>query len=221
MQGLAPGIIQFSGRVYATLDPVRHSSNVTIVGTLQGDGESGGVGVGIATVGKNSGKWYWEATVNSCNSLVSYGKIGITNVLMAVNGTTPSGLGVNGPTGIGTVGYWGTTEADGQVKVGTNFAGILGQVFGSGGQIVNGDVLSVAFNAGNNQVTFFRNGVLAVSLNLLPTGSTWYPAFASALNTPVTSVTFNFGQNAWSTNPAVVSTRNDLFTLYEYNEGLY
>jgi hypothetical protein len=131
----------------------------------------------------------------------------------------PSGLGAGGTNGTGGVGYWGTTATDGQTKVGANFAGSLVQLPGNGGIIVNGDILSVALDAGNNQVTFYRNGVLAVSLNLLPISRTWYPAFAST--SAPTSVTFNFGQNAWSTNPAVESTRNDLFTLYGYNEGLY
>ncbi len=215
------GILSAAGssRVYATLDPVRHSPDVTIVGTLQGNGKTSGAGVGIATVGKSEGKWYWEATVNNCTT-VTYGKIGVTNVLMIPPYNKPSGLGAGGTNGTGGVGYWGTTIPDGQTKVGTNFAGSLLQVAGNAGQIVNGDILSVAYNADSNQVTFYRNGVLSVTITLSPSGGVWYPAFASTPNTPVTSVTFNFGQNAWSTDPAVESTRNALFAA-GYNEGLY
>lgn len=195
--GYAQLLMAQPARNFAILDPVRKSPNVTVVGTLQGDGKTSGSGVGIATVGKNSGKWYWEAIVNNCTT-GTYGKIGVTNVLMAPPYSVPSGLGAGGAGGTGGVGYWGTTVADATTKVGTNFAGTLVQVPGNGGQIVNGDVLSVAFDAGANQVTFYRNGVLSVTINLLPTGGMWYPAFASTPTTPVTSVTFNFGQNAWS-----------------------
>jgi hypothetical protein len=215
------GILSAAGssRVYATLDPLRHSNNVTTSdGNLTGSNPGNAAGVGIATIGKSSGKWYWEATVNN-STTGTYGKIGVTNVLMVPNSNTPTGLGAGSVGGTGTVGYWGTTIPDGQTKVGANFASSLLQIAGNAGQIVNGDILSVAYNADANQVTFYRNGVLSVTITLSPSGGVWYPAFAST--SAPTSVTFNFGQNAWSTNPTVESTRNDLFTLYGYNEGLY
>ena len=60
------GILSAAGssRVYATLDPLRHSAGVTVVGTLIGQGENGGGGVGISATGKSSGKWYWETLCN-------------------------------------------------------------------------------------------------------------------------------------------------------------
>lgn len=201
--GYAQLLMAQPARTFAILDPVRHSPFVTVVGTLQGDGKTSGAGVGIATVGKNSGKWYWEAIVNNC-TIGTYGKIGVTNILMAFPYSAPSGLGAGGTGGTGGVGYWGTTIPDATTKVGANFAGTLFQLPGNGGQIVNGDVLSVAFDASANQVTFYRNGVLSVTINLLPTGNIWYPAFATTPTTPVTSVTFNFGQNAWSATTAAL-----------------
>jgi hypothetical protein len=221
MQGLAPGIIQFSSRRYATLDPFRHSPNVTTAGgagdNLTGSNLASAPGVGIATIGKSSGKWYWETLVNSSTS-DNYGKVGITNVLMVPGSNVPVGLGAGGTAGQGTVGYFGTFSP---VIARYNLIGRVPQiafVAGTGGMIINGDVLSTALDCAASEIKFYRNGTLACTVALTPVGSTWYPAFAST--SAPTSVTFNFGQNAWSPNSAVGSTRNALFAA-GYNQGLY
>ena len=207
-----------SSRVYATLDPVRSSSSVLITGSnLTGNGTTG-VGVGIATIGKNTGKWYWETTVNNIISGTN-AKIGITNILMIPGVNVPTNLGRNPAiTNNATVGYEGTTLGNGTIKVYTNFGSSEG-VNGNGGLIANGDLLSTALDCTNNQVSFYKNGVFVCVVSL-PTGQIWYPAFQGTPGSPPSSVTFNFGQNAWSTNPAVESTRNALFAA-GYNEGLY
>jgi hypothetical protein len=205
-----------SSRVYATLDPVRKSPNVTVTGSnLTGNGTTTAVGVGIATIGKSSGKWYWEATVNNCNQ-TTYGKIGVTNILMVPPYNLPNSLGGGGTSGTGTVGYWGSGAANGTTKASYNFAGSSVLVNGNGGQIVNGDVLSVALDLSTNNVSFYRNGTLACTIAL--SASTWYPAFATTAINPVTSVTFNFGQNAWSATTAGI--RATLFAS-GYTIGLY
>lgn len=212
------GILSAAGatKIYATLDPVRKSPNVTVTGSnLTGNGTTTAVGVGIATVGKNSGKWYWEVTVNNCNQ-TTYGKIGITNILMVPPYNLPNSLGGGGTSGTGTVGYWGSGAANGTTKASYNFAGSSVLVNGNGGQIVNGDVLSVALDLSSNSVTFYRNGTLACTVAL--SASTWYPAFATTAINPVTSVTFNFGQNAWSTSTSALRTS---LLSSDYIIGLY
>lgn len=206
-----------SSRVYATLDPLRHSAGVTVVGTLIGQGESGGGGVGISATGKSSGKWYWETL---CNKVfpTTYGKIGITTVLMVVNGSTPTGLGGGSAANAGTVGY----EGVGTIGISYNFGAPLFRrtTTNGAGNIVDGDILSTALDMDALTVSFYRNGILSFTLPI-PAG-TWYPAFQGNNSSPVTEVTFNFGQNAWSTNPTVTSTRNALFAApNNYNQGLY
>jgi len=214
------GILSAAGssRVYATLDPLRHSPNVTTIdGNLTGTNLSTSSGVGIATIGKNSDKWYWETTVNSSNSN-DYGKVGITNVLMVPGSGTPTGLGSGGTGGIGTVGYYGNSPAA-QARYNLSSIGI-NFVAGTGGVIVNGDILSTALDCAANQVTFYRNGNIACVVNLAPGGSVWYPAFASTSGI-FTSVTFNFGQNTWSNaTPELIALRASLLSS-GYTIGLY
>lgn len=209
------GILSAAGsaRVYATLDPLRHSLNVTISdGNLTGSNPSIAGGVGIGTIGKNTGKWYWETLVNSCTG-GTYGKVGITNVLMAVGGTTPTSLG-GGGAAVGTVGYEGASLAR---QAAFNLTGLgTGTVAGAGGIIANGDILSTALDCNANQVLFYRNGEFACTVNLAPGGSIWYPAFASTSS--FTSVTFNFGQSAWN---GVTGGIRALLFAGGYTIGLY
>ena len=213
MQGLAPGIIQFSGRRYAILDPLRHSAGVTVVGTLIGQGEFGAVGVGISITGKSSGKWYWETLCNKVYT-TNYGKTGITTVFMAINGLSPTGLGGGNAVNAGTVGYEGTSGSG----IAYNFSGIRQTTANGAGIIVDGDILSTALNMDALTVSFYRNGTLSFTLPI-PAG-TWYPAFQGTNNSPVSEVVFNFGQNAWSTVPDVESLRSTLLSS-GYTIGLY
>jgi hypothetical protein len=214
------GILSAAGtsKVYATLDPVRKQGSITVSGSnLTATGASVGGGVGIATIGKNTGKWYWETLINHCTATV-YGKIGITNILMVVPYTTPTNLGGGPAANNATVGYEGVAPSDGTLKIRYNFGTPNQFLNGNGGTIIIGDTLSTALDCTNNQVTFYRNGVLVATLNSLSSGTVWYPAYHIPPNTPVNSVTFNFGQNPWSVVTAGI--RASLFSS-GYTLGLY
>jgi hypothetical protein len=57
-----------------------------------------------------------------------------------------------------------------------------------------------------------------IGITKADTSTVWYPAFQGFASTPVSSVTFNFGQNAWSATTA--GLRASLL-LSGYNIGLY
>lgn len=205
-----------SSRVYATLDPVRKGPNVVVSGSnLTGTGSSG---VGIATIGKSSDKWYWETTINSISSATGdYGKVGITNILMTTPYGTPNSLGGAGILSVGssTIGYRAISAA---LQARTNFSGTSLSVTGNNEIMVAGDVISTALDCGANTVSFYKNGQLGCIVNLLPTSSTWYPAYQVLAGTPASSVTFNFGQNTWSASTAAL--RSTLLSS-SFNIGLY
>jgi hypothetical protein len=202
--GYAQLLMAQPARDFAILDPVRHSAGVTVVGTLVGQGKSGGGGVGISATGKSSGKWYWEAL---CNKVfpTTYGKLGITTVFLDVNGLSPTVLGGGGSGNAGTVGY----EGAGAISLGVayNFgAPLFRQTTTNGaGIIVDGVILSTALDIDSLTVSFYRNGTLSFTLPI-PAG-TWYPAFQGNNSSPVTEVVFNFGQNAWSATTAALRAR--------------
>lgn len=199
------------GRQYATLDPVRHNNNITISnGNLTGVGSSG---VGIATVGKSSDKWYWETTINSISiSTGDYGKTGITNILMVPTYGTPTSLGGTGAA-VSTVGYRGLSAG---TQARANF-GVTAPVAGNNIILAAGDVVSTALDMPTSTVFFYVNNDLACSVTL-PGGSTWYPAFQALSGTPASSVTFNFGQNTWDARTAGI--RASLFSS-GYTIGLF
>lgn len=214
MQGLAPGIIQFSSRVYATLDPVRRNTNTSL--SLDKLTATGSSGVGIATIGKSTGKWYWETTINSISSATAdYGKLGVTNILMSSPYSTPSSLGGAG-TAVGTVGYRGISDT---LQAKTNFAGSSTTIAGINRVMVPDDVVSTTLDCLSRQLSFYLNGEIGCTITLPAGGFTWYPAYQVLSGTPnSSSVTFNFGQNAWDGRTAAL--RSGLLGIL-YTIGLY
>lgn len=207
------GILSAAGNgQFATLDPIRHNSLITISGgNLTGTGTSG---VGIATVGKNTGKWYWETTINSISSSTAdYGKVGITNVFMINPYNTPVSLG-GGGSSVGTVGYRGFSMA---LQARTNF-GSSAIVAGNNVIMTAGSIVSSVLDASGNSVSFYVDGQLGCTITLSPGGSTWYPAFQALTGSPASSVTFNFGQNTWSATTAALRTS---LLSSGYTIGLY
>lgn len=133
------------------------------------------------TVGKNSGRWYWEVTINSLGS-------------SGVTGTYPS---------IG-VAVLPLPTADPLLY---NSAGVVR--INQGGTINNvteGGTLGFAFDASGATgilYVYFNNSLLATKTGL-DLGSTWYPAFSEDNIGGNGQFTANFGASAFTYTPAFV-----------------
>lgn len=216
------GIIDSAGNSkYATWSTTNKSSNITISGTnnlsnlvFRGGSISSKLGTGIATIGKSSGKWYWEVTLNNTTGVASLGGlVGACNWI-------PNSANISN--------VWGFAQ-------GMGFGSVSGFLFGLSynltgtvvnaapgtAALINNDVVSFALDLDSavKNIKMYKNGI-QVGPTLTGITGTWYPACMSQGTGVTRGGTANFGQNPWSTNLTVTSTRNALF-LAGYNQGVY
>jgi len=137
----------------------------------------------LGSFGASSGKWYWE--------------VGFAG------GDSSSGHAC----GI-AVGDWANRNTDPQT-VSTPFSHYIdsrGNFWNSGSSTANstnftvGDIIGVALDADNDEVSFYKNGTIVGSAQSLETGQTWFPLQKNSSFTALTQ-TVNFGQRAFEYTP--------------------
>ncbi len=125
---------------YATWNPSDKSTQLTLSGgNLTGQGGAGGVWAGVrSTIGKASGKWYWEITTGASDGFIFYG---IANTTWGLDNTIFSDA--NG---------WGYTGVSGMKANGSGEVA-YGSTWGTG------DKISVLLDMDAGTLTFWKNGV--------------------------------------------------------------
>jgi hypothetical protein len=166
---------------YATWDPANKAAGMVLSnGNLTSDGSGGGIV--RSTVGKSSGKWYWEITPGATPERA----LGICNGSFSVS----SDLGASS----NSFAYYGGDG--GTYPGGTGY----GATFGGG------DVISVALDMDSGKIWFAKNGTWQASGNP-GTGSnpattgltgTYYAAIGGGDNGEATA---NFGASSFSYAP--------------------
>jgi hypothetical protein len=148
-------------------------------------------GLGTATIGKSSGKWYYEVLIDSTNNFEIIGVLNRKAVSTDQNNIAFQ-LGV--PTA--SVGY-----RAGAYCVRRNFTGTTATFSGSCSAQAVGAYLGVALDLDLGTIAFYYNGVLqtGASLSGVPAG-TWYACYGGGF-TLRQVVTANFGQNPWAYAP--------------------
>jgi hypothetical protein len=162
---------------YATLNPLNKSSDLTSSnGNLDYSSGVSGHRLGFAGIRMDSGKWYWEQTMNaSFSNAIPVGVAQATNTTFNTYvGAFTSSIGLHSN---GDKYYNGTY-------------GSYGMPFGSG------DVIGVAFDADNGTVTFYKNGVSGGTALTGLTGGGYFPAVGA--NNSGDSASLNFGQRAFA-----------------------
>ena len=166
---------------YATWDPANKASNVTLSGgNLTAALASGGTGMVRATIGKSSGKWYWENTIG-INNLGQV--VGICNSSQTFTGVYPGGSSANG---------WSYRDFDGK-----KFNGGGGFAYGSTWN--TGDVMGVALDMDAGTLIFYKNNVSQGTAYTGLTG-TIYAAWGGSVGTN-SAATTNFGATAFAYTP--------------------
>lgn len=189
MSVFVPGIISgASGSPYATWSTTNKSGNITLSGgNLTFTGNSSGVGIGIATIGKSSGKWYWEVTINQKNTL-STEMIGVSFIIpLSGNAQALGAVSTN------TIGWRGFPWL-----VGNN-----GTHSGSGSAGTTqaaGQVIGIALDRGGGTCAFYLNNAIEFTVTGMAAG-VWYPACSSDAGTPPGVGTANFGNTPFVYTP--------------------
>ena len=203
-----PMFIGTGAQRFATWSPTNKSSNIVLSnGNLTYRGTAGQTGIGIATVGKSSGKWYWEVTIDSA-SASSLEIAGVTTVVPTSGNT--SRLGVVST----SIAYRGNASSYCYLK---NVTGTFTtQGSGCNTDFTAGTVLSCALDMDNLTFTMYINGSqIDVAVTGLGAG-TWYPACQS--DGSAGRGTANFGQNSWS---GTTATLRSTLSSSGYTIGIY
>lgn len=194
---------------FATWNTSTGGSNVVLNG-LQFTGTTGlTTGTRIATIGKSSGKWYWEIYINFTETptTASPGRnIGIATIAnnnTATLGTSADSVGLKQNAGTSSLPYTFVRSYALPQGVGT-----------TSDRYVSTDVISFTLDLQNMEFKAYKNGTqLGSTLTGLPAG-TWYPACGT--DGRAGSGTANFGQNTWDTR---TQTLRD--SLTGFNLGIF
>lgn len=162
---------------YATFDGSYIGSNTALSGgnlvaTCSTTQSAAMATIGGSTTGKSTSKWFWEIT-------------------LTVNGGAPS-VGVYSGTGANLNTYlWNNSGGYGYYYLlgGWGHATAVDYNWFSCGTLVQGDVIGVALDAGNNTITFYVNGVQCTPTANAISGGNYFPAVSSNS----TTFTANFG----------------------------
>jgi len=122
------------------------------------------------TIGKTSGKWYWEVTATTATDAT----IGVANASQSITGDQWVGISANS---------WSWAQFNGFMYT-NNASGV------SAGSYANGDVIGIALDMDTGTISYYKNGVFAGSQTGL-TG-TVHPAIGNYTSATI-NATANFG----------------------------
>lgn len=163
-------------QVFAKWNSADKSANVTLSNNDLTAARNGGTGTVRSTVGKSTGKWYWEITLNTAGNAV----LGIAKNSASLS--TVVGSDVNG---------YGMFVDDG-TKLNNGPVGAYGSA------CANGDIIGVAMDLDAGTVTLYKNNV---SWGVMFSGlsGTFYAAYSCESLT--SQVTANFGETTFTYTP--------------------
>jgi len=164
---------------FCTLNPLVPTTNITFsegnckMATHASNDTQGG---GIGTFGLTAGKWYWEVKMASLLANHTHGVISELTAELYQNATI-----LQNDTGVT---QFRNDDGGEMVKDGT-------QTTADYGTLDDGDILGIAFNADDNQISIYDNGSAIVSnYTISTTRGVIFPYFGSGINT---TFEINFG----------------------------
>lgn len=162
-----------AGVTYATWNPADKGAGITLSGGNLVATTSTTAASVRATIGKSSGKWYWEYTVTNTTTLQIGSGVGTASASLA------------GTPGVVDNLAWGYVALDGKVyNNGTTAATYV--------TYTNPDVIGVALDMDSGTLQFYKNNTLQGTAATGLTG-TYYP-MVGGNNT--SGITANFGASA-------------------------
>lgn len=149
----------------------------------------------IATLGRNTGKWYWEVYIDGPS--MDYGGIGITTSTKEMQSAY-------------TFGYFNFEYA--YLINGTKCNNYKTSAYGT--KLKVGDMLGIALDLDNHTISFYLNGVnLGVAYSNLPS-EIFYPGFN--IYTSGKKITFNFGTSKFKYTVPLEYKAYDIDNTYQY-----
>jgi hypothetical protein len=140
-----------------------------------------------ASIGMESGKWYWEVVISASSVSPCQALLGIANTHYNPSSTT---VGIGYYPGK-TIHGWGYYGSSGQ-KYGDLTTASYGSTYAAN------DIIGLAYDADNGDIFFYKNGVIQDSGTAAYTGlsGVMYPSVGSAGSTETFTGVANFGQDS-------------------------
>ena len=165
---------------YCTLNPLAYGGDINAPtnGNLDVTSGSSSDGSILGTFGMSSGKWYFEVTCNNANTV---------------------GIGI-AKSGVALADYPGQQSEAWVVQCQTPFYKInSGSATALSGTFSSGDIIGIAFDADNGNLSFYQNGsVIASNAYTGLTNGPYLPIVGDSNSTPSISLTCNFGQRPFA-----------------------
>jgi len=168
---------------WCTINPVS-SRGTQSEGNLKTVTEGSGYSSTVGSMGHTSGKWYWEVNVNTSSTADCIGVVDDT--LDSLNSGSAVGF-LLGNDGVDSICYY------------TNGSRYLNGVNAAyGASYTTGDIIGVALNLDDNELTFYKNGASQGAISHTFSGNHILPAVSDATNSSSAQATFtfNFGQDS-------------------------
>jgi hypothetical protein len=163
-------------RNYATWDPAFKGSSITLSGgNLTAAISTSAVGLVRATLGKNSGKWYWEVT----------GCAGATGPISGVVSGSSATTDFPGGT-IYDIGYY---SPNGGIYNNSSIIATFATYSAS-------DVIGYALDPTGNTLGIYKNGVFQGNVSIGTTA--WFPAVGQSGGGSTANAVANFGASAFA-----------------------
>ena len=170
---------------FCTMNPL-DSLGTLADGNLKYTTVASGYGMGRATQAFKTGKWYWEITVNAASTAELIGVIDETAKL-----TSGSAVGYLLDGGVDSIAYYAN---------GNKYINGTGTSYGASFTV--GDVIGVALNLDDDEITFYKNGVSQGVISYTFSGNYIFPALSDGTGSSTLSVyTANFGQQPFKYDP--------------------
>ncbi len=172
---------------HATINPntASNSSMTFAEGNLNVEMNNAYPGNVLGTLGASSGKYYWEVTISGTGS--------------SANGYA---------TGV-AVAEWSKLNSD-PGSTASPFSSYIDSrslFFHNGSSVSNstsftaGDVIGIALNLDDSEISYFKNNTIVGSAQPLVDGQTYFPFFKNSTSVADLRYTPNFGQKSWNYTP--------------------
>jgi hypothetical protein len=174
---------------FCTMNPLAIGADATLSeGNCQIAYGSGTRSVSTANMGFASGKWYWEwkisaASTDGCSAMPGIGGLPFGPDLGTYLGNNSDGYAYNG-------------------EDGKKYSGGANSAYGD--TFTTNDIISVAFDADNGNLYFYKNGTIqnsgtaAYTSLTSPSSGFYYPAMGDASGTKTFTAQANFGNPPYS-----------------------
>jgi hypothetical protein len=173
-----PTLTSATAANYAVANPLANGAGTLSNGNLNLLGASSNWGSRVATIGVDSGKWYFEITPLSGSASQGV-QFGISSL-------------ANPPASIASTGAWCYYGFDGKFYAN----GAAGVAYGA--TVADNDVVGVAFDRDNGTLTFYKNNTSQGVAQTGLTSGTYYLGFACY---GTSTAAINFGQRPFSFSP--------------------